>query len=174
LSPACRFGRAPAAIVVVTGLLWPGGASAEPATLGHSGPDWAAIEREEKVLRLGIAGGMMFAQTYTTTAFVATGELLLCWYEREHRLCGLDSVQRAWYELYIPLAGPFVALRHEQVRSNWKYTAAFGASGAFQTVGVTLAALSLLWPKAEASRSALPVTWLVSRDAQALAYRGTF
>ncbi|HEY6724673.1 MAG TPA: hypothetical protein VI197_11605 [Polyangiaceae bacterium] len=137
-------------------------------------PDWAAIEREAKVLRLGIAGGMMFAQTYTTTALVATGALLICWHDRDGKYCGLESAQSAWYELYIPVAGPFVALRHDEVRSNWRYTAAFSLSGAMQTVGVTLAAVSLLWPKTEVSYRSLPLSVVATRDSQTLAYRGSF
>jgi len=165
--------RAPL-VVSVFCALWPRSATAEPSAPGAVVPDWAAVEREEKVLRLGIAGGMMFAQTYTTTALVATGALLICWYDREGKYCGLESAQSAWYELYIPVAGPFVALRHEEVRSNWRYTAAFSASGALQTVGFTLAAVSLLWPKAEGSRLSLPVSVVATKDSRELVYHGTF
>jgi hypothetical protein len=170
--------RTLAALVLVASF-WSRVAPATPATSGPSsspaaGPDWVAIEREAKVLRLGIAGGMMFAQTYTTTALVATGALVICWYDLEGKYCGLESAQSAWYELYIPMAGPFVALRHEEVRSNWIYTAAFSASGVLQTVGVTLAVVSLLWPKSELSSVSLPVTPVVTHDARGLAYSGTF
>lgn len=161
---------------------WPRASSAAPPPAAPSlaepasgdTPDWVAVEREQRVLRLGIAGGMMFAQTYSTTALVATGALLICWYDRDSKYCGLESAQSAWYELYIPVAGPFVALHHEEVRSKWTYTAVFTGSGVLQTVGFTLAAVSLLWPKSEVSRLSLPVTVVATRDSQGLVYRGTF
>lgn len=154
-------------------------ANAAPDTGGQSvardpGADWAAREREARVLRLGIAGGMMAAQAYSTTALVATGALLICWYDSDGKYCGLESAQSAWYELYIPAAGPFVALRHEEVRSNWKYTALFSASGVLQTVGITLAAVSLLWPTSAAARMPLPVAIVVTRDTQELTFRTSF
>jgi len=144
------------------------------ATPGAADEPPVVAAPEDKVLRLGIAGGMMFAQVYTTTALVATGALLICWHDSEGKYCGLESAQSAWYELYIPAAGPFVALRHEEVRSNWIYTAGFSASGVLQSVGVTLAVVSLLWPKSEAARMELPIRVVATREAQLLAFTGAF
>lgn len=149
-------------------------ASSDELTASDPSPDWAAIDREQRVLRLGMAGGMVFAKTYTTTALVATGALLICWHDREAKYCGLESAQSAWYELYIPAAGPFIALHHEEVRSNWKYTAVFTGSGVLQGVGAALALVSILWPKSEMSELFVPLTLVATRDSQTLMFRKSF
>lgn len=161
-------------VVLACGAFVTSRAGAEPSDVNPSNPDPAAVEREERVLRLGIAGGMMFAQTYSTTALVATGALLVCWHDQEGKSCGLETAQSAWYELYIPVAGPFVALHHEEVRSNWIYATLFSVSGTLQSVGFTLAAVSLFWPTSAQPQAQLPIAVIATRDTQGLAFRGTF
>ena len=160
--------------VLACGVLATGAAGAEPSDVNPPTPDPAALEREQQVLRLGIAGGMMFAQAYSTTAVVATGALLLCWHDEDGKYCGLETAQSAWYELYIPVAGPFVALHHEEVRSNWVYASLFSVSGALQSIGFTLAAVSLLWPTSAEPLAELPISLIATREIQGLAYRGSF
>jgi len=173
--PGCRgASRHLLGAVLAGGLLAARSASAEPSKVNPPSPDPAALEREAKVLRLGIAGGMMFAQAYSSTVLTATGALLLCWHDQDGKYCGLETAQSAWYELYIPVAGPFVALHHEEVRSNWIYASLFSLSGTLQSVGFTLAAVSVLWPTSTAPLAQLPIALIATRDSQGLAFRGTF
>jgi len=139
-----------------------------------SGADPEAARSEEQVLRLGMAGAMAFAQTYTLTVLVATGALLFCWSDPEGQHCGLPNARSAWYELYIPVAGPFVTLRHEEVRTNWKYSVPFVGSGVLQSVGVGLALMSLLWPKSEAARVPQRISVVATGETLGLALQGNF
>lgn len=138
-----------------------------------TGVDPEAAQRAH-MLRLGMAGGMAFAQVYTLTVLVASGALLLCWDDPEGEHCGLPSARSAWYELYIPLAGPFVTLRHEEVRSNWKYAVPFVGSGVLQSVGVGLAVMSLLWSKGEVARAPSRISVVATGETLGFALRGDF
>jgi len=139
-----------------------------------SSADPEAARREQQILRLGMGGAMAFAQTYTVTVLVATGALLFCWSDPDGQHCGLPNARSAWYELYIPVAGPFVTLRHEEVRTNWKYAVPFIGSGVLQSVGVGLALMSLLWPKSEAARAPARINVVATGETVGLGLQGNF
>jgi hypothetical protein len=86
----------------------------------------------------------MIGKAYMVTITVATGALVLCWADPNDSPCLLPDSRAPWYDLYIPVAGPFVALRHEEVRDNLWYALSFGALGAFQAVGFVLVSAALL------------------------------
>jgi hypothetical protein len=132
--------------VAALALAWPSAACAEPAAATPAPPP-------DKIQRLGIAGGLALGQSYTMSATLATGALLLCWADPNGPYCGLDHAREAWFELYIPVAGPFVAMHHEEVRENWKYMVGFGALGVSQSVGLSLVAVAL-WPREQSTAGA--------------------
>jgi hypothetical protein len=160
--------------MLLASTLFPDLAKAETTTQAAAPEAHPPVGDADPMLRLGIAGGMAFAQVYTLTVLVATGALLLCWDDPEGEYCGLPSARDAWYELYIPVAGPFVTLRHEEVRSNWKYAVPFVGSGVVQSVGVGLAVMSLLWPKGEVARAPARISVLATGDTLGVLWRGNF
>lgn len=136
----------------------PAGDSAKAASYATTAP--ARAFQPPRIERLGIAGGMLLGQTYTWSVLLATGVLLVCKWDETASSCLLPSRQAAWYDLYIPLAGPFVAMRHEEVRTNWKYMVPFSALGVGQNVGFALAATYFFWPKQPGDRDARVVPWV--------------
>ena len=96
----------------------------------------------------------MLGKVYMLTITIATGALV-------------------WYDLYIPVAGPFVAFRHEDVRDKLGYLLSFGALGTAQSVGLVLVSAALLtWP--DEDEAGFMVTPQLMRDGQGLSVVGRF
>jgi hypothetical protein len=124
--------------------------------------------------RLGIAGGMLFAQGYSWSVLAASGALLLCWADPDANSCLLPATRAPWWELYIPVAGPFIALRHDAVQSDFAYALAFGALGLAQSIGLSLAGVGLLWSDDGNEAAQLHVTAALDRHSQVLSTTGRF
>ncbi len=129
--------------------------------------DVALPSSEPQAERLGIAGGLLFAEGYTLSATLASAALLLCWNDPASSTCALPSTRAPWYDLYIPLAGPFVALRHRPVRDDLKVALSFTALGAAQSVGVLLVAFAW-WKSGEPQTDTLTFDAHVSSTASLL------
>jgi hypothetical protein len=146
-------------------------APAPPAAAAVGSP---RSPEDDELERLGIAGGLMFGKVYMLTITIATGALVACWADPNDSTCLLPETRTAWYELYVPVAGPFVTLRHEPVRDELGYALSFGALGAFQAVGFVLVAVSLATWEDDEPGSELVLTPRLGRGEQGLSLAGSF
>lgn len=154
-----------------------------PAAAGASTPPSGASpataltpppKKDDRLQRLGVAGGMMLGQFYTLTVSIATGALVLCWHDPHDSTCLLPETRAAWYDLYIPVAGPFVALRHEEVRDHLGYVLSLLALGTAQSVGFVLVSAALLtWPS-EDGAVGFVVAPELTKNRQGLSVAGRF
>lgn len=112
--------------------------------------DVAPAPRFERVRthQFGVAGGAAIGQGYTLSVLIASGALIYCAASNDsERGCGMKPSPGAFRELYIPLAGPWLALRRDDVHGDTKYALLFGALGAIQGAGLLLIAYDLLVPR---------------------------
>jgi hypothetical protein len=108
----------------------------------------APVRRRVRLHPFGIAGGLALGQGYTASAAVAAVALGLCAISaRGEGACARHPTLGAFRELFIPLAGPWLSLRRDDVHADAKYVLLFGALGLAQAAGVTLIAIDLLSPR---------------------------
>ena len=125
-------------------------ALSSPARAESTPADVAPPPRFERVRthQFGIAGGAAIGQGYTLSAMIATGALIYCAASSDgDRGCGMKPSAGAFRELYVPLAGPWLALRRDDVHGDTKYALLFGGLGAVQGAGLLLIAYDLLVPR---------------------------
>jgi hypothetical protein len=124
----------------------------------------------------GVAGGGAIGQAYTLGALVATGALLYCAASKDgDEGCGMRPTPGAFRELFIPLAGPWLALRRDDVREKTGYALLFGGLGAIQAAGVLLIAYDLAVPRYRVERIArLRVEAVADATTQLLVMKGSF
>jgi hypothetical protein len=146
----------------------------EPALDFQTVPIATAPPKDDRLGRLGIAGGLMLGNVYMFTITIATAALVVCWADPHDSTCLLPDTRAVWYDLYIPVAGPFVAFRHEAVRDNLGYALSFGVLGSAQGVGLVLASAALLIWKDDDALASLSLTPQVSSNHQGLSLTGRF
>jgi hypothetical protein len=124
--------------------------------------------------RLGIAGASALAQAYTLGAWIAAGALIYCAASADaDRGCTMKPTPGAFRELFIPLAGPWIALRRDDIHGDAKYALLFGALGSVQAAGLALLVFDLAVPRYE-QRAWLRVVPVVKADTQLLTVTGAF
>ena len=125
-------------------------ARAEPtpeAALVDPGPPPPRFARV-RTHAFGIAGGGAIGQAYTLGALIATGALVVCATSSDgDQGCDMKPTPAAYRELYIPLVGPWLALRRDDVNGSTGYALLFGGLGVVQGAGLVLIAYDLLVPR---------------------------
>lgn len=132
--------------------------------------------RQVRTYQFAIAGAGAVGQGYTLGALLATGALIYCAASKEgDQSCAMHPSPGAFRELFVPVAGPWLALRRDDVHGSTGYALLFGGLGAVQAAGLLFIAYDLAVPRYRRERqAALSVGAVADANTQVLVVKGSF